>query len=68
MNADEFRKYGHEMIDFISDYHTMLASTSTDKQKDPNFRISPAIKPGDVAAQFPSEAPASMSSYLALKK
>jgi hypothetical protein len=66
MNAEEFRKYGHDLIDFIADYHTTLASTSTAQQKDPNFRISPILKPGDLVKQFPSEAPNSKFFFVLL--
>ncbi len=60
MNAEEFRKYGHELIDFIADYHSNLALTATEKQVDPKFRVTPAIKPGDVIKQLPTQAPQGM--------
>ncbi|CAF1560415.1 unnamed protein product [Didymodactylos carnosus] len=47
MNADEFRKYGKEMIDFIADY----LSTVRDR------RVYPNVKPGYMRPLIAEDAP-----------
>ena len=47
MPADEFKKYGYELIDWVTKYLENVGS----------FPVLPNIKPGDVKAQLPSSAP-----------
>lgn len=43
MHADEFREYGHRLIDWIIDYHASLDTLPVQSQ----------VQPGDVAAKLP---------------
>jgi aromatic-L-amino-acid decarboxylase len=47
MSADEFRHFGHELIDWISDYFERIEDLPVLSQ----------INPGDLKAQLPSSAP-----------
>jgi aromatic-L-amino-acid decarboxylase len=47
MSADEFRRFGHELIDWISDYFERIEDLPVLSQ----------INPGDLKAQLPSSAP-----------
>jgi aromatic-L-amino-acid/L-tryptophan decarboxylase len=47
MNADEFRRFGHELIDWISDYFERIEDLPVLSQ----------ITPGDLKAQLPTSAP-----------
>ena len=47
MNADEFRKTGHEFVDWMADY---LAGIE-------NYPVKPDIEPGDIYQQLPGKAP-----------
>src|SRR6185295_13445412 len=47
MNADEFRRFGHELIDWISDYF----------QRIEDLPVLSQINPGDLKAQLPTSAP-----------
>jgi aromatic-L-amino-acid decarboxylase len=47
MGADEFRRFGHELIDWISDYFERIEELPVLSQ----------INPGDLKAQLPSSAP-----------
>ncbi|MDQ3175554.1 MAG: pyridoxal-dependent decarboxylase [Acidobacteriota bacterium] len=47
MSTDEFRRFGHELIDFISDYFERIEDMPVLSQ----------INPGDLKAQLPSSAP-----------
>ncbi|CAN5703998.1 pyridoxal-dependent decarboxylase [soil metagenome] len=47
MNADEFRRFGHELIDWIGDYFERIEELPVLSQ----------IDPGDLKAQLPSSAP-----------
>jgi aromatic-L-amino-acid decarboxylase len=58
MPLDNFRRHGHELIDWIADY----LETIEDRP------ITPAVEPGDIRAKIPSTAPATgedMGSILA---
>ncbi len=58
MSAEDFRRYGHQLIDWISDYFTNIEQRPVLSQ----------IKPGDLIAQLPKSAPAqgeSMDAILA---
>ena len=48
MSPDEFRRYGHAMIDWIADYHSRIES----------FPVLSQVKPGEVRAALPSTPPA----------
>lgn len=48
MNAEEFRRFGHEVIDWVSDYLEHVAERPVLSQ----------AKPGDLVAGLPSEPPA----------
>jgi len=47
MNADEFRQYGHQIVDWIADY--------IDSVKD--FPVRAQVKPGEVRSKLPAQAP-----------
>ena len=47
MTNSEFRKYAHELVDWMADY-------LDDIQK---FPVKPDIKPGDIKSQLPDFAP-----------
>ena len=47
MSAEEFRRFGHELIDWISDYFERIEDLPVLSQ----------INPGDLKAQLPSSAP-----------
>lgn len=47
MSPEEFRKYGHQLIDLIADYRTHVAERP----------VMARTAPGDVKAQLPSQAP-----------
>ena len=47
MSAEEFRRFGHELIDWISDYF----------QRIEDLPVLSQISPGDLKAQLPSSAP-----------
>ena len=43
-----FREYVHKVADWVADYRETIAGR----------RITPAVRPGEIAAQFPAEPPA----------
>jgi aromatic-L-amino-acid/L-tryptophan decarboxylase len=47
MTAEEFRRYGHQVVDWVADYWSGL----------PGRRVTPDLAPGDVAALLPSGPP-----------
>lgn len=47
MNAEEFRKYGHEVVDWIADY---LATVR-------DFPVLPRVEPGELTAALPPSGP-----------
>ena len=47
MNTTEFRKYAHELVDWMADYLENIRE----------FPVRPAVTPGDITAQLPAEAP-----------
>jgi aromatic-L-amino-acid decarboxylase len=49
MTPDEFRRYGHQMVDWVADYWSGLASR----------RVTPPFAPGAVSAALPAHPPAS---------
>ncbi|MFA7229403.1 MAG: pyridoxal-dependent decarboxylase, partial [Melioribacteraceae bacterium] len=48
MPSEEFRKYGYELIDWVTEYLQNVGS----------YPVLPDIKPGEIKAQLPLEAPA----------
>jgi aromatic-L-amino-acid/L-tryptophan decarboxylase len=47
MTPEEFREYGHQLIDWLADYHTTLASRP----------VMATTRPGEISAQLPTNAP-----------
>ena len=47
MTPDEFRRYGHELIDWIADYRSTLEEK----------KVMPLVVPGEVKASLPTSAP-----------
>ena len=47
MQSDEFRKYGHQVVDWIADYMDSVK----------NLPVRAQVKPGDIRAQLPVAAP-----------
>ena len=58
MTPDEFRRYGHAVIDWIADYHSRIES----------FPVLSQVKPGEIRASLPSEPPAKGEPFEALLK
>src|SRR5687768_9655141 len=56
MKATEFRRFGHELIDWISDYFERIEE----------FPVLSQIEPGDLKAQLPTAAPAEGESMTAI--
>ena len=52
MPADEFRKYGHEMVDWIADYLSNIEQ----------YPVLSQVAPGDVTAKLPEHPPATSES------
>jgi len=48
MSPEEFRKHGHEMVDWIADYYTRVES----------FPVLSKVRPGRVRESLPAQAPA----------
>ena len=53
MNTEEFRKYGHQLIDWIADYRAHVADLPVRSQ----------VKPGEVRAQLPAAPPTQPESF-----
>uniref|UniRef100_UPI00054D0B80 pyridoxal phosphate-dependent decarboxylase family protein n=1 Tax=Bradyrhizobium liaoningense TaxID=43992 RepID=UPI00054D0B80 len=47
MTPEEFRRRGHEIIDWLADYHAKMS----------NYPVQPATQPGDVKAILPASPP-----------
>jgi aromatic-L-amino-acid/L-tryptophan decarboxylase len=47
MTPEEFRRYGHAMIDWIADYHARIES----------FPVLSQVKPGKFGLRLPGEPP-----------
>ena len=56
MNSEDFRRYGHQVVDWISDYFAGIDGRPVLAQ----------VKPGDLTAQLPSGPPASGESMEAI--
>jgi glutamate/tyrosine decarboxylase-like PLP-dependent enzyme len=57
MDAEQFRKAGHELVDWIADYYTNIEK----------YRVFPETKPHDVIKMLPKEAPLEGESWEAIK-
>ena len=55
MTPEEFREYGHRLIDWIADYHANLATRP----------VQPPVLPGDVRALLPAAPPLAPESFAA---
>ena len=53
MKNKDFNKYGHKLVDWMSNYFREIE----------NYPIKPNIKPGDIYKQFPSEPPLNKESF-----
>ena len=53
MNPEEFRKFGHQLIDWIADYRTHIA----------DLPVRSRVEPGEVRAQFPVTPPIHPESF-----
>lgn len=53
MNPEEFRKIGHQLIDWIADYRTHVAE----------LPVRSRVEPGAIKAQLPSQPPAHCESF-----
>lgn len=57
MTPDEFREYGHRVIDWIADYRARLAAHPTDQP------VMSTATPGSIKTQLPCEPPATPESF-----
>jgi len=53
MKNKDFHKYGHKLVDWMSNYFKEIE----------NYPIKPNVKPGDIYKQFPSKAPLNKESF-----
>ena len=53
MKNKDFNKYGHKLVDWMSNYFREIE----------NYPIKPNVKPGDIYKQFPSKAPLNKESF-----
>jgi aromatic-L-amino-acid decarboxylase len=58
MSPDEFRRNGHEVIDWIADYYSRIES----------FPVLSQVKPGDIRESLPLEAPSKGEEFADLLK
>ena len=58
MTPDEFRRYGHAVVDWIADYHSRVES----------FPVLSQVKPGEIRAALPSNPPLTGESFNTLLK
>ena len=58
MDAEEFRKHGHALVDWIADYRAALARGEPPVQA--------TVRPGEIAAQLPRHAPESPETFEAM--
>ena len=47
MTPEEFRRYGHQVVDWVADYWAGL----------PQRRVTPDLHPGEIAARLPARPP-----------
>lgn len=58
MTPEEFRKAGHELIDWIADYRTRI----------PELPVRARVRPGEVRTRLPTSAPVSAETFSGLMK
>jgi aromatic-L-amino-acid/L-tryptophan decarboxylase len=58
MSPEEFRRHGHEVVDWIADYYSRIES----------FPVLSRVKPGDIRASLPASAPATAEHFDSLLK
>src|SRR5579862_1303347 len=58
MTPDEFRRYGHAVVDWIADYQSRIES----------FPVLAQVKPGQIRASLPPDPPAHGESFERLLK
>ena len=58
MTPDEFRRHGHAVVDWIADYHSRIES----------FPVLSQVKPGQIRASLPANAPAQGEPFDAVLK
>jgi len=58
MSPEEFRRHGHEVVDWIADYYSRIES----------FPVLSQVKPGDIRASLPATAPLKGEEFSALLK
>jgi len=58
MSPEEFRRHGHEVVDWIADYYSRIES----------FPVLSQVKPGDIGASLPATAPLKGEEFPALLK
>lgn len=56
MTTEEFRRYGHQVVDWVADYWSTLAER----------RVTPDVAPGDIAALLPARPPERGESFDAI--
>lgn len=56
MSPDDFRRYGHAVVDWIADYHSRIES----------FPVLSRVQPGQIRASLPAEPPAQGESFDAM--
>ncbi len=47
MPVDDFRKYGHQLVDWIANYLEGIE----------NYKVLPVVKPGEIKSNLPSDPP-----------
>ena len=47
MSPEDFRRYGHEVVDWIADYHEKIES----------FSVLSQLQPGEIRAALPADPP-----------
>src|SRR5262249_6400548 len=58
MTPDDFRRYGHAVVDWIADYHAQIES----------LPVLSRVQPGEVRASLPSEPPQTGEPFSAMLK
>ncbi len=56
MTPDEFRRYGHQVVDWVAGYWTDLESQ----------RVTPDVRPGEIAAKLPAAPPETGEEFAAM--
>ncbi|MGD8426261.1 MAG: aminotransferase class V-fold PLP-dependent enzyme [Balneolaceae bacterium] len=56
MNNDDFRKYAHELVDWMADYF----------EKVEEYPVKPNVQPGDILVKLPEKAPSKGESFKAM--